>query len=72
MKIDKNTLPPEMIRRAAACRNAEELAELVRGAGYEITEEEAEAYLEELSEMDMDMKEPEQVAGGDGMCREGF
>ena len=49
MGINKNELTAEQIRKAMECENAKELMEYAKSEGMDITEEEAEAYLDELS-----------------------
>ena len=49
MPIDKNAITKEMVVKALGCKTAEELMALAKAGGMEITREEAEAYLAELS-----------------------
>ena len=44
-KINSNELTKEQIEKALACETAEELMELARREGYELTKDEAEAYI---------------------------
>ena len=67
MPIDKSKLTKEMIEKAAQCETAEELIALAKTEGIEITKEEAEAYLEELENFELDAEELDKVAGG-GEC----
>lgn len=64
MPINKNELTKEMIVAAMNCKTAEELVELAKIHGYEITKEEAEAYLDELSDVELDETMLKNVAGG--------
>ena len=64
MPIDKSRLTKEMIEKAAQCETAEELIALAKTEGIEITKEEAEAYLEELENFELDAEELDKVAGG--------
>ena len=65
-----------MIEKAMQCKTADELMELAKAGGYEITKDEAEAYMVELAEVELDGKELRSVAGGgcyadcggDNMC----
>ena len=57
-----------MIREAMECKSAEELLALAEGYGISITEAEAEAYLEELSDQALDLEALENVAGGRDVC----
>ena len=64
MKINKNELTAEQIRKAMECKDAAELMEFAKSEGYDITKEEAEAYLEELSDIELDREKLDSVAGG--------
>jgi len=67
-KINKNELTVEMVIKAMKCETAEELMELAKGEGYDITKEEAEAYLEELSDFELDEEALNAAAGGNNTC----
>ena len=45
MPIDKNEISKEMLAKALQCKTTDELIALAKAGGYEITEEDAEAYL---------------------------
>ena len=64
MPIDKSKLTKEMIDRAAMCQTADELIALAKSEGIEITKAEAEAYLDELHNIELDKKTLEKIAGG--------
>lgn len=64
MPIDKKKITKEMMMKAAQCETAEELIALAKNAGSEITKAEAEAYLTELDNMELDAADLENVAGG--------
>ena len=64
MPINKNELTKEMIEKAIQCKTADELIALAKSGGYEITKEEAEAYMAELSDIELDDKMLKNVAGG--------
>ena len=66
MPINKNELTKEQIQKAMACETAEELMELAKTIGVELTKEEAEAYLAEMEDVELDSDALKQVAGG--MC----
>ena len=68
MGINKNELTAEQIRKAMKCKDAAELMELAKSEGFEITKEEAEAYLEELSDIELDRENLDKVAGGYNIC----
>ena len=64
MSINKNEITKEMIARAMQCETAEELMELAKTEGVELTKEEAEAYLAELNDVELDSDALRGVAGG--------
>ena len=63
-KIDKSTLTKEQLQKAMACENAEELMAAAKAEGIELTREEAEAYMAELSDSELDSETLKAVAGG--------
>ena len=63
-KINMNELTKEQIQKAMACESAEELIELAKAVGVELTKEEAEAYLAEMEDVELDSDTLKQVAGG--------
>ena len=54
MPINKDELTKEMIEKAMQCKTAEELIALAKTGGYELTKEEAESYLAELADIELD------------------
>ena len=64
MPIDKSKITNEMIKRAMECDTAEELIALAKSEDIEITKEEAESYLAELDNFELNSKEMDKVAGG--------
>ena len=64
MPIDRNEITKEQIMKAMQCKTADELIALAKAGGYEITKEEAEAYLAELVDVELDDKQLKKVAGG--------
>ena len=64
MPINANELTKEQIQKAMACETAEELMALAKAEGIELTKEEAEAYLAELSDAELDELSLKKVAGG--------
>ena len=58
-------LTPALIRKAMACNSAEDVLALAKENGIEITREEAEAYLEEISGSELSDDLLEMVSGGD-------
>ena len=64
MPIDKNEITKEMIAKAMQCETADELIALANSEGIELTKEEAEAYLAELEDFELDSDTLQKVAGG--------
>ena len=64
VSIDKTKLTKEMINKALHCNTAEELVALAKTENIEISREEAESYLAELDNVELDSKTLEKVAGG--------
>jgi hypothetical protein len=64
MPIDKNEITKEMIAKAMQCETADELIALANSEGIELTKEEAEAYLAELEDFELDSDALQKVAGG--------
>ena len=57
-----------MVAKAMQCNTADELMALAKSEGVEITKDEAEAYLVELADVEMDEKMLEKAAGGKDTC----
>ena len=68
MKIDGNEVSKEMLEKAMQCDTPEELVKLAKENGIELTKEEAEAYLSEMEDIDLDSSQMKMVAGGKGVC----
>ena len=64
MPIDKNEITKEMIAKALQCETPDELIALANSEGIELTKEEAEAYLAELEDFELDSDVLQKVAGG--------
>jgi hypothetical protein len=64
MPINENEVTKEQIYKAMQCNTADELRAYAKSEGYDITREEAEAYLSELSDVELDTETVKQVAGG--------
>ena len=54
MPIHKNEITEEMMMQAMQCKDADELIALARTGGYEITKEEAETYMAELEDFELE------------------
>ena len=72
MPINNNEISKEMIAKAMQCKNADELIALAKTSGFELTREEAEAYMAELTDVELDANTLKHVAGGQcyGDCRQ--
>ena len=64
MPIDKTKITKAMLEKAKECKTADELMILAKAEGMEITKAEAESYLAELSDYELDSKALDKVAGG--------
>lgn len=64
MPINKNELTKELIEKAMQCETPEDLIALAKSEGIELTKEEAEAYLAELTDFELDEAMLKNVAGG--------
>ena len=68
----QNEITTEMVQKAGNCRTADELVELAKSEGFEITKEEAEGYLAELEDVELDEDALEAAAGGSELCYKFF
>lgn len=68
MPVNHNELTKEMIMQALKCNNADELIALAKTGGIELTKEEAESYMTELADFELDENQMQQVAGGGKTC----
>ena len=60
----KANLSQELIAKAMQCETAEELVELAKSEGYDLTKDEAQAYLAEMEDIELDSQQLKAVAGG--------
>ena len=60
-------LTKEQIQKAMACKDADELLALAKREGSDLTKDEAEAYMAEMADFELDGKMLEKAAGG-GVC----
>jgi len=63
-KINVNELTKEQIEKARACKTADELMAAAKAEGIELTKDEAEAYMAELADFELDEATLAQAAGG--------
>ncbi|MBQ3319773.1 MAG: hypothetical protein IJG75_04625 [Spirochaetia bacterium] len=68
MPIDKTKITREMLAKALECETADELVALAESNCFTLTKEEAEAYLAELEDMELDSADLDKVAGGKRVC----
>lgn len=66
--ISKNELTKEQLEKALACETAEELMKLAKDEGFELTKEEAEAFMAEMDDFELDDEKLKAVAGGTNGC----
>lgn len=64
MPINKKEITKKMVIKAMQCKTAEELMELAKAEGFGITKKEAEAYMADLADVELDGKELKSIAGG--------
>ena len=68
MPVNHNELTKEMIMQALNCKNADELIVLAKTGGIELTKEDAESYMTELADFELDENQMQKVAGGVKTC----
>ena len=64
MPINKKEITKDMIRKAMQCKDADELMALAKANGFDITKDEAEAYMTEMADVELDGDVLKSVAGG--------
>ena len=64
MAINRKEITSEQIMKAAQCKTADELMALAKAEGVELTKAEAEAYLAELADVELDEAQLQKAAGG--------
>ena len=60
----KANLSQEVIAKAMQCETPEQLVELAKTEGVDLTLEEAQAYLDEMDDFELDSQQLKKVAGG--------
>ena len=68
MPIDKSKITKEMLDKALECKTADQLVALAKDNGVTLTKEEAEAYLAELENLELDSADLDKVAAGLRVC----
>ena len=64
MPIYKKDLTKEMVVKAMQCKTPDELMEMAKAGGFTITREEAESYMAELADVELDGEQLKSIAGG--------
>ena len=64
MSINKKELTKAQVAKAMQCKTADELMALAKTEGFDITKEEAEAYMAELADVELDEAQLQKAAGG--------
>ena len=67
-QLKREELTKEMVKKALRCKDADELLALAKSEGYEMTREEAEAYMAEINDFQLDDEAIKAVAGGFNTC----
>ena len=62
--INVNELTKEQIEKAMQCKTAEELMAAAKTEGFDLTKDEAEAYMAEIADFELDDEMLSNVAGG--------
>ena len=65
MPINKKEITKEKIEKAMQCKTADELIEYAKTEGVELSKAEAEAYMTELTDVELDEAALKKIAGGD-------
>ena len=65
-KINEIQITKELLAKAMQCDTPEDLMKLAKENGAEMTKEEAEAYLSEMADIDLDSDQLKKAAGGFG------
>ena len=65
MAVNRKEITNEQIMKAVQCKTADELMALAKAEGVDITKEEAEAYMAELADVELDGEQLKKVAGGE-------
>ena len=62
--INKRELTKAQIEKAMACKTSEELLAAAEAEGYDMTKDEADAYMAELADFELDEATLSRAAGG--------
>ena len=64
MEANKSEFTREQIQKAMACKTAEELMALAKAEGVDVTKEQAQAFLDEFADRELDEEAMKKIAGG--------
>ena len=64
MAVNRKEITNEQIMKAAQCKTADELMKLAKAEDSDISVEEAEAYMAELADVELDEEQLKKAAGG--------
>ena len=64
MQIQGKEITEEMLNKAEQCESAEELIALAKEEGIELQKEQAEAFLDEIMDVELSPSDIDDVAGG--------
>ena len=64
MSVNENEVTKELILKAMQCNDVTDLIALAKADGIDLTQEEAEAYLAEMDDLELDSTQLKGVAGG--------
>ena len=64
MPINKDELTKELVEKAVQCKDVNALITLAKAEGIDLTQEEAEAYMSEIDDLELDSTQLRSVAGG--------
>ena len=64
MAVNRKEITNEQIMKAVQCRTADKLMALAEAEGFSITKDEAEAYMAELADVELDGEQLKNAAGG--------
>ena len=67
-QLKREELTKERVQQALKCKDADELLALAKSRDYEMTREEAEAYMAEINDFELDDEALKAVAGGVKTC----
>ena len=64
METNKSEFTREQIQKAMACKTAEELMALAKAEGFDVTKEQAQAFLDEFADRELDEEAMKKIAAG--------